>query len=216
MKLAHAYHVFAGGAWREPVAEHLAALDASGFDGPFTVGLVGDEDQCREALHEIRALRRPGRTIQAREGFEQTTLRAVRRWARTHDGAVMYAHTKGAGNPSAFQDAWRRSMTWHVVRCWGHALERLDGHDAVGCHWLTAEQFPTSNAATPLPMFGGNFWIATCEYVRRLPACGTTSRHDAEAWIGLGDPDVIDLFPGWPGSVPFPRIPAPQLIAGRS
>lgn len=214
-EVTHWYHLFAAGEWRDPVAEHLAALEAARYEGAFIVGVVGTAEQRQEALDELQAIRPPDRVIPAEAGWEQVTLDAAHRYADEHDGAVMYAHTKGAGRPSPFQDDWRRSMTRLVVNDWRANAALLEaGYDAVGCHWLTAEQFPGTVADTPFPMFGGNFWLATCEYLRRLPPLAYGTRHDAEAWVGLGDPHVMDLLPGWPGTPPFPRGRVRRLIAG--
>jgi hypothetical protein len=106
-------------------------------------------------------------------------------------------------------------MTQFVVKGWRKCRDALaSGHyDAVGCHWLTADEFAHVRADTNYPMFGGNFWMATCEYIRSLPPVPNNTRHEAESWIGLNNPRVIDLFPGWPGSVPFPRHKMRRLTA---
>jgi hypothetical protein len=51
-------------------------------------------------------------------------------------------------------------------------------------------------------MFGGNFWWANANYLRTLPPLRYKDRFDAETWIGLGNPLVHDLLPGWP-SIPL-------------
>jgi hypothetical protein len=140
--------------------------------------------------------------VEADAGFEQVTLAAVRRYAIENDGAVMYAHTKGAQDVTDFRAKWRRSMTRRVVGNWRATLAALDEHDAVGCHWLTREGFPGFEQEFPdgTPFFGGNFWMARCDYLRTLPEPSTRSRFDAERWIGLGAPRVLDLNPGWPAA----------------
>lgn len=214
--LSHFYHVWCEGQWRDPVAEHMAALEDSGFDGEFVVGLVGGPVSRADALLEIGSLRHIDRVIHADGGWEQETLREVRLHADEHGGAVLYAHTKGAANANEFQSEWRRSMTYHVLTNWRANVDSLaSGYDLVGCHWLTREEFPGIVADTPLPMIGGNFWMATCQYLRTLPPLLHETRHDAEAWVGLGDPNVLDLFPGWPGTQPFYRPRIRRLIAGR-
>ena len=215
MQAAHFYHVWSDGSWRQPVAEHMAALEDAKFDGFFALGVVGSNANRREAINEISHLRKPDFVVHAEEGFEQVTLDAVHRHAQEHDDAILYAHTKGAANVRRFQDQWRWNMTHHVIRGWRNCREALEsGHyDAVGCHWLTAEEFPHIKADTGYPMFGGNFWMATAEYVRSLPPVSNETRWHAESWIGLNHPRVLDLFPGWPGSVPFPRHKMRRLTA---
>jgi len=142
---------------------------------------------------------------EADEGFEQVTLNAVREYALAHDGAVLYAHTKGAADASQFRAQWRRSMTRRVVGEWERNLDFLGEVDAVGCHWLTLDAFPwaAEEFRENIPFFGGNFWLARCEYLRTLPHPSTRSRFDAERWIGLGHPRVHDLLPGWPDASLF-------------
>lgn len=217
MQVAHFYHTFAAGEWRNPVAEHLAALEDGGYDGEFHVGIVGPKDEREQALDEFTILRSPDSCVEADQGWEQVTIQHLHAYAQEHDGAVLYAHTKGAYNLSPFQEVWRQWMTWNVVVHWRDCAEALEGEiDAIGCHWLTKEEFPHVVVDTNFPMFGGNFWMATCEYLRTLPPVGMERRHEAESWIGLGNPRVLDLSPGWPGSWPYPHRPARRLIVGRA
>lgn len=184
MRVAHFYHLWRPGQWREPAHEHLDALVQSGFEGPVHLSFAGTE-------HE--------------------TLERVREYAQRNEGAVLYAHTKGASDPSDFNARWRRSMTDRLVRDWRANLAHLEGHDAVGCHWLTAARFPDRRDCPPeqgnvsVPFFGGNFWLARCEYLRTLPPCPQENRWDAERWIGMGDPRVFDLLPGWPADHLWPE-----------
>lgn len=223
MNVAHFFHLYSAGEWRDPLAEHLAALEVGGYDGPFHVGLVGDPSQRAEALDELRWIRPPDTVIEADTGWEQVTLHELHAYAQDHDGAVLYAHTKGAHDPSTVNIAWRRSMSWHLVRNWRACTTVLnpdhglgpggEPYDAVGCHWLTPEEFPGHVDHAPLPCFGGNFWTARCGYVRQLLPCADSCRHDAEGWIGTGNPRVLDLYPGWPGD--FAPVKYGRLVAGR-
>jgi hypothetical protein len=205
--VAHFYHLYAAGRWREPVTEHLAALSRVGFDNPLYAGLVGSRAQRAVARD---ALAQAGRSVvivaEADDGWEQVTLCLAHRWARENDGAVLYAHTKGAYSPGAFQDAWRRSMTSALLSDLEGNLKLLEaGYEAIGSHWLTPEEFPperrhTDGRWTTTPYFGGNFWLATAAFLRTLPEPALESRHDAEVWLGRGSrrPRVHDLVPGWP------------------
>lgn len=192
MQLANFFHLWASGSWHEPLAEYLETLERSGYDGPLTVGIIGSRAE-REAAEA--AISRPHSSVYAEAGWEQLTLDAARDYSLTHSGAVMYSHTKGAFCQDAIEAPWRRMMLTLVVRDWQMNLERLEAVDAVGCHWLTPEEFPEM---TDKPYFGGNFWMARCSYVRTLPPCSRVSRGQAEVWIGRGFPTVTDLRPGWP------------------
>jgi hypothetical protein len=213
VNVTHWYHVWSMGEWREPVAEHLWALDAGGFDGPFHVGIVGSEDQRAEVVDELNAVRKPDGVVGWRQGWEQPTIGCLHEWAKCETGAVLYAHTKGAYTPSTINVAWRRSMQHHLIRGWRAAAENLETYEAVGCHWLTPEEFPANVGSAPLPCFGGNYWLARNDYLRRLPACENVTRHDAEGWVGQLRPRVLDLTPGWPGD--FGPVKYGRLIAGR-
>ena len=191
MILAHYYHLYADGLWQQPLADHLAMLDSAELPRRMRVGLVGSPER-REAA---RACLGNGLVVaEADEGYEQVTLRAVRAYAQAHDGAVLYAHTKGAAKVGEFNDRWRRSMEKRVVGGWRENLAALADVDAVGCHWLTEAKYKPQ---IRLPIFGGNFWMARCDYVATLPE-PAGEPGDAETWIGLGNPRVRDLLPGMP------------------
>jgi hypothetical protein len=214
VNLTHFFHLYAAGEWRDAVAEHMAALEDGGYDGPFHVGVVGGAEQRADALEELHWLRPPDSVTEAEDGWEQVTLGPLRAHAKQQrDGAILYAHTKGAANPNTINVAWRRAMSFHVVRGWQQCADALAGgeYDAVGCHWLTPEEYP---GVITTPFFGGTFWMASTAYLRKLPACAENSRHDAEMWIGLRNPRVLDLSPGWPGN--YGATPKyRRLIAGR-
>jgi hypothetical protein len=205
VSVLHAYHLYADGEWSNPAAEHLDALARAGYEGPFLVGAVGTVERRREALDWIASRRPIDRTVEADSGFEQVTLRKVRDLARKHPkGLSLYAHTKGAHRPGRLQDAWRRSMTCALLATLDVHVQtlRLSFFDAIGCHWLTPE---SSGGEVPWPHFAGNFWLARNEFLAGLPPVRSRARHDAEGWLGSGSapPRVLDLNPGWPGTVPW-------------
>jgi len=195
--IRHYYHVYADGQWSEPVDEHLAALGSITEPMTVTVGVVGSEENRTDAIrHIFTRCARIDRFVEADTGWEQVTLQRLREDLATgHNDPVVYAHTKGASDWSEINVVWRRSMTRHVVGRWRECLDHLRHVDAVGCHWLTPEQWPT---LVTTPFFGGNFWWARASYLRTLPQLQLNDRWDAEAWIGLGDPTTFDLLPGWP------------------
>jgi hypothetical protein len=204
MQVSHFYHVYCAGRWHEPVTEHLAALDASGYDGPFILGAIGSPRERQEALVVIGAIRVPDAVVSADEGVEQVTVEEIDRYVDTHTGAIMYAHTKGASTVSPIQDVWRRHMTRKVVAGWRTCEAAIaDGYDAVGCFWLAASDWPgeeVPDSRWGWGHFSGNFWMASCEYLRALPPPSAVSRYGAEAWLGKGvaPPHVLDLLPDTP------------------
>lgn len=188
MNLTHFYHYWRGGAGRQIAAEHNAVLAECGFDGPvFRCPSTG--------------------------ASEAPTINALRNYAEDHDGAILYAHTKGASDNTEFRARWRRSMTERVVLAWRENLARIEAEDldAIGCHWLTEEKYPGMFGPMTVPapgsgFFGGNFWIATCDYLRTLPECEAEPRWKAESWIGINSPRAADLLPGWPDDARWPEL----------
>ncbi|HWA78035.1 MAG TPA: hypothetical protein VG937_37125 [Polyangiaceae bacterium] len=136
---------------------------------------------------------------------ELPTFSRLRQWLEGHqDWYVLYHQAKGVRSPnSEVTKAWRRCMSRHLVHNWRECVADLDrGFDAVGCHWLTPEQFPRIRT----PYFGGNFWWAKASFLATLPELPVTAscREDfylAETWIGRGPqwPKVRDYAPHWPG-----------------
>jgi hypothetical protein len=198
MRVVTWYHVWAGGAWAEAVAEHDAAIEAAGLPKPL-VGVTGHPDD--RAAFIARAADRGWQVVfEQAVGWEQATLSALRRGALASDepAAVLYCHAKGSRHDMAgTNSAWRREMTRRLVGEHQAALLLLEQHDAVGCCWMNAAQYPDMQ----LPgsgIFAGNFWWATRRYLRTLPEPDTSVPGGAEAWIGQGSPDVVDFLPHWP------------------
>lgn len=184
MELGAFFHVWTPGAWREPTGEFIEALADNAFTGPIHLNPI---------MH----------------GWEQATIDRVRTYAQDHDGAVLYGHAKGAANPTRFNARWRQSMTRRVVAQWAENLAALEEYDIAGCHWITPAMVPPGAGPEfqdDLAFFGGNFWMARCDYLRTLPACPTENRHQAEHWIGMGTPRVLDLLPGWPDDSLWPEL----------
>lgn len=204
MPARHYYHVYAAGAWSEPVRDHLTALGRAGLDDTVTtIGLVGPEEDRRRAREMITLrssrwdLAEPARWLESDEGWEQLTLQRVHQDVHEVPGdfAVLYAHAKGSSRDTDDNAAWRRSMTRVLVRGWESCADLLSqGYDAVGCHW--------SEIAVPgqpaRVSFAGNFWWARASYLRKLPVPENKTRWSAETWVSLGDPKVYDLLPGRP------------------
>lgn len=208
MKISHFYHVFAGGAWSEPVREHIRALGQSRFEGSMTVGLVGapaDRERAREMI-TLRlggwGLPAPEAWAEADDGFEAVTLSALREHAIACEQpeAILYAHTKGAYSHHPANVPWRRSMTRYLVSGWRDCVKLLeDGYDTAGCHWLTREEnHDPPDFLWPYSHYAGNFWWAQAGYLRQLPPLELDTRWQAEEWIGHGTPLAADLLPGRP------------------
>lgn len=190
MKFHHFFHLFADGEWARPVAEHLNALDRVGVPYRVTCGVVGSAGNRAEA---IACLPDSWEVVEFEDGFEDRTLSLIP--DRLADIPVMYAHTKGAGFPLPFSNDWRACMTRQVVGRWRENLAAMSTYDLVGAHWLT----PDAWFDVESPFFGGNFWWATADHLRRLPPLRMADRFSAERWIGTAPARVLNLVSGWPG-----------------
>lgn len=199
MNLYNFYHIYADGVWPIPLAEYIDALKTSRLDTNLTSLYVGIVGSPINRANVIEALKDSGINFtivaEADTGWEQVTLNKLYEFSQVNDGLVLYSHTKGASDPSPINVAWRRSMVKFLVYGWSSVMRYFKNADAVGCHWLTPERDLHPH---PFPFFAGTFWWATLSYVRTLGYPDTTSRWDAEIWIGKKYPRVVDLFPGWP------------------
>lgn len=201
--IRHYYHVFAGGAWSAPARRHLMAMGRYRLETDMTVGLVGmpgDRKAAREMITlraQERSLPAPAHWLEAKDGWEQLTLRRLHDDVREIPGdyPVLYAHTKGADVISEFNALWSQGMTRELVGEWRRCTELLADYDMVGCHWIQAPE--KEHPGQPM-IFAGNFWWATAAYLRTLPPPETKTRWDAEDWVSQGDPKVYDMLPDWP------------------
>ena len=202
VELTHFFHVYVDGNYRRAVKEHLRAMQNSGLNDALTsrkVGIVGTPPRREEAKRMLADFEI---VAEADSGWEQVTLEKLREFAHENVGAIFYAHTKGATNTSHVAQPWRISMTHDTVTRWRECVEALETCDAAGPHWITSTQ---SEHARHKFFFGGNFWWATTDYLRRLPKLENEHRFQAEGWIGLADPKVKNMRPGEPELGNFAR-----------
>ena len=186
MRLTHFYHVFADGDWEIPATEHFEELALSGLldnlDNLF-LGVVGTSENRAKVKREL-----PGVvTVEADTGWEQVTLNKLHEFSQTDDGAVLYAHTKGAWSRDELARVWRVSMTHDVVTRWRECVYALEKVQAAGPFWLRSDMPEHSEHRH---FFGGNFWWARSNYVAALDPVGNNDRYQAEGWIGFGSPLV--------------------------
>jgi hypothetical protein len=215
LAVRHFYHLCTDRAWEDVAAEHCAALAAAGWPYPVTVGLIGDSETRAEARGWWRGWCRGQVTVteflQANRGYEEQTLWHLREWAREQDGpaAVLYMHAKGTYNRIPLNHRWRRQMTEALLSDWPRCLDELTAgdYDVIGPYWVTPGQYP----GVPAPHFSGNFWVASAAYLADLPEpLWKGSRFDAEIWIGLGQPRIRNLLPGWPPDIDALPPAAPE------
>ena len=114
---------------------------------------------------------------------------------------ICYIHMKGLtrwGNPHV--EDWKAWLNWCIIECWRDNVQALKAHDVSGPNW----------EVEPWPHFSSNFWWARSEYVAGLVPLinphykmmtDTTQfkkvhdhwRFDHEAWIGSGNPNVVEI-----------------------
>jgi hypothetical protein len=215
MKLIHYYHVYCGGGgqWQLIMNQHMMALCNYGLIeqlDEIRVGIVGPPDQ-RKAVKEIldnSLIKDKVKVVVTRtNAYEQATLTEMYKASQDEDAVYLYAHTKGASDPSLINQLWNRSMTFFNVVAWERCLQLLEGVDAVGCHWITKEQFPhmaDANNPEGFPYFGGTYWWAKSSHIKELGEPVRDNRWQAEHWIGKKpDTKVHDTNAGWPSPERF-------------
>ena len=193
MRLTHFYHVFADGDWLTPATEHIEELVISGLidnlDDLF-LGVVGSPENREKVKREL-----PGVCVaECATGWEQLTLQKVHEFAQQDDGAIFYAHTKGAWSKSELARQWRVSMTHDTVTRWQECVTALQVVEAAGPYWL--KSWEPEHADHDF-FFAGNFWWARSDYVRTLDPVGVENRYQAEGWIGLKQPTVKNMRDGY-------------------
>jgi hypothetical protein len=199
VRLTHFYHVFADGEWLKPAQEHFKALVTSELLENLNMihlGIVGSRENRLQVAKTL-----PGVVVaEADKGWEQVTLQKLHQHAQTDNGALFYAHTKGAWSQSILADRWRASMTHDTVTRWRDCVEALQTVQACGAHWIRSHM-PEHREHEHF--FGGNFWWARSDYVSTLDPVKTDTRFQAEGWIGLNNPSVTNLRIGEPTSSNF-------------
>jgi len=174
------------------------------------IGIVGPPDQ-RKAVKEIldnSMIKDKVKVVVTRTtAWEQATLTEMYKASQDEDAAYFYAHTKGSANPSLVAQLWGRSMIFFNIVAWERSLAELENVDAVGCHWLTKEEFPhiaDHNNPEGYPYFGGNFWWAKSSHIRKLGEPQRDHRYQGEHWIGKAEGmTVYDSNKGWPDPSKF-------------
>ena len=209
------FHCFAAGQWQTPTEEFLDAFIDSGLcetaGNRLHLGLVGSYSERGEALRYVEGrVRRTQVVAEADAGWEQLTLEAMRQ--KPVGDHIGYFHTKGAAIVDEWQDAWRRSMFLSLVTEWEQCIPWLEEYDTVGDHWL----LPSAGMPQRYPFYGGNCWWARRSYLERLNRPETTTRYDAEAWIGSGEGVKAYVrqsrWPGWDTIRQEVRQPRPERV----
>jgi hypothetical protein len=196
MKIAHYYHAYAHPGWQVIVDEYLDALVGSGFHeviGSLRLGVVGDP-AARKSLVDHLSLQVPVTIIaEADSGWEQLTLSHI---LQTLDSAevVAYAHTKSVTLPDDEVNVfWRRQMVSLVIEGWRDRVNDMASYDSAGPFQMDENE----DQPPGIRIYGGNFWWARADLLRRLPPPRMEDRFGAEGWLGQVPHRMLDLM-SWP------------------
>jgi hypothetical protein len=144
--------------------------------------------------------------------YEGLTLKhAYQRCLDNREGGsrpIAYFHTKGirhlASGPEGYKimqnvNSWRHLLEYGVLERWRDCVVALLTHDLAGINF---HEFPARH-------FGGNFWWATADYIRRLPHplspdflspmfadASSRDRVRYEMWVGCKNPKVFNIGVG--------------------
>lgn len=190
------------------VNQHLMAVSNYGLASAIQeirIGIVGQPANRKEVkafLATVMPADRCKVVVERTTAWEQATLTEMYKASQEEPDAVyLYAHTKGGSDASLINQLWCRSMTFFCVVAWQNALEKLEGVDIAGPHWITKEKWPhmaDHNNPHGYPYFGGNYWWARATHIAKLGIPERDHRWQAEHWIGKAEAQVADLCPGWP------------------
>ena len=218
-KLNHFYHIYAGNDWLLTVHQHFVALNAYGLMDNLEnvyVGIVGTEEQRQTVISHLQSYGNPKIVVaaQADSGYEGVTLNKLWEFAKTDDGLIYYAHTKGSSRGGLVNQLWCRSMLFFSAVRWQDAINRLinEDHDAAGCHYLCKDKFPEyfkmykEHHKNGYPFFAGNFWWAKSSHISKLLVTSQNDKYSPEGWLGSVPFKQVDLFEGMPALNLFQNV----------
>lgn len=194
----HWYHVYADGQWERMVDEHIFALRKYGLYDALTtlfVGFVGSPENVAKAKKHLTDNGIEFVTCaEAQYGWEQVTQAHMWEFSKDHDGACVYAHTKGASHAyDHFSTMWRMGMTWYTICKWKTASDLLKcGIRVAGPHWMpinhTGGEHHHNHRYPASGIFAGTFWWTTLEEIRNGDTPDLDNRYCAEHWISQRNP----------------------------
>jgi len=183
MKLIHVYHLYVNGNFEKSLTEHINCLKSSDLINNldnFYLGIVGDELNSQKAINYLNSLQvYPDTITTAAFGYEQETLKNLRKYALTSSAYLFYAHSKGSAYyVPTLTDIWKFNMEYFNIMKWQVQIQNLEkGYDTAGCFWHKGD----SHAP---PHYVGNYWWAKNSYINSLPDIENKNRWEAEFWIG--------------------------------
>ena len=177
--------------WEEILVEQLISLRNSGLYDELTtlfMYVYGDDDSVNRFYDMINSYDELFRITVVRienNFFEYPTLQALQEFAKIENAHILYFHLKGiwsvnnGGNPDAIR-SWRKCLEYFNIEKWRNCVSKLnEGYEVVGALY---------NYNPVEPLFSGNFWWTTTDYLRKLPKL---------EYIKENDPDPDDVAKTW-------------------
>lgn len=198
------YHLACIGNWRDVFYEQISSLATNHFR-KIHMSVLGTQDDLLFIQSILQKMQMKLLALIYDEDilkFETPALEAIQEHANTHNGYVLYLHSKGVSNPlDSTKTKWRRLMMKELVENWENCMTQLLNYDLIGVNW---RDMP------PISHFCGNFWYASTAHLRKLADFKNyydrplykiwdrvnDKRLGCEFWIGSANtpPKVLSLF----------------------
>ena len=190
------YHCFCKNNWASIVDEHFgyiknAIVHCTSIGSPRQINEL-------EMLAQAHGITLKLEAHEDAEIYEHAAMAIVERLAKSYpNDFILYFHTKGAGRPVEVSDNWRQYMNQHFIARYREHFKKLkkSGKDATGVLYVRKEKDRDFDGLTT-QFFAGNFWMASNEYLNRLPKYEALKKKypnswlTAERYIGWCDPKV--------------------------
>ena len=119
--------------------------------------------------------------------YEGQTLRFLYDHCKSHDGVVLYLHSKGVRYNTGPVACWRQILNHFCITEWPKALMKINDHDLVGVRDATCDEYKVS----------GNFWWAKNEFIRSLSEPLDSKAYEERPSYHPGGPDYRYSFETW-------------------
>lgn len=185
------YHCFCKNNWKSIVNEHFGYIKNTLVH----CTAIGTKKQITDLL-QIAATHDITLELEAHEDpkiYEHAAMAIVEKLARSNpDDFVLYFHTKGAGRPVEVSDNWRKFMNENFIANYQKHFKKLikSRKEATGVLYCRKEKDRDFEGLTT-QFFAGNFWIASNEYLNRLPEYESIRKIYPDSWL------VAERYIGW-------------------
>jgi hypothetical protein len=187
------YHICTSANWETMVADQVAAIVKSELYENCVnvfVSIVGPHALQWKPPESIGAKTVVCYRSSNTTDCERTAIRIIQREIRAdRDAYCLYIHTEGVTESNADTVAsWHKCMTHVVIDQYETCIRVLKaGYDTCGVNWQPFI-FPTR------ARYGGNFWWARGDYLKKLrTATPSSCHHTPGLWIGYARPNAWSL-----------------------